>query len=204
MEDSLERIQRLRDFCYAHQYHDVQNAARASTTLARKIAEQSITLIRGQAFVPIKPGGINSIYTIIPDLAKLDSIEDGFDEGESNFIVNALQDRFAGAIKTDFISLDPTQEEIEKAGKEAKKADLILAFIFNAKFYPGQKLLLKTLKTRPQNTIFILLRNPFDVHHLDNDLTTLITYGYRKVQIEAAIKVLAGDIPASGKLPFAK
>ena len=144
---------------------------------------------------------MDTIYAIIPDLAKLESIEDGFDAGESNFIVNALQDRFSGAIKTDFISLDPTQEEVEKAGKEAKKADLILAFIFNAKFYPGQKLLLETLKTRPQNTIFILLRNPFDVHHLDNDLTTLITYGYRKVQIEAAIKVLAGDIPASGKLP---
>ena len=65
-------------------------------------------------------------------------------------------------------------------------------------------MLLGKLKAHPQNTIYILLRNPFDVHHLDNDLTTLITYGYRKVQIEAAIKVLAGDIPASGKLPFTR
>ena len=204
MEDSLERIQRLRDFCHAHQYHDDQNTVLASTALARKIAEQSITLIHGQAFVPIKPGRINSIYTIIPDLAKLDSIEDGFDAGESNFILTTLQHRFSGAIKADFVSLEPTQEEVEKAGKEAEKADLILAFIFNAKFYPGQRMLLGKLKAHPQNTIYILLRNPFDVHHLDNDLTTLITYGYRKVQIEAAIKVLAGDIPASGKLPFTR
>jgi beta-N-acetylhexosaminidase len=204
MKDSLERIQRLKDFCHAHQHQDVQSTALASTTLAKKIAEQSITLINGQAPVPIKPGKVDTIYAIIPDLAKLESIEDGFEAGKTNFIVKTLQDRFSRAIKTDFISLDPTQEEIEKAGKEAKKADLILAFIFNAKFYPGQKLLLKTLKTRPQNTIFILLRNPFDVHHLNKDLTTLITYGYRKVQIEAAIKVLAGDITASGKLPFTK
>ncbi|HJX32329.1 MAG TPA: beta-N-acetylhexosaminidase [Thermodesulfobacteriota bacterium] len=204
MEDSLERIQRLRNFCHVHQYQDVQNTSFASTTLAKKIAEQSITLIRGQAFVPIKPGRMDTIYAIIPVLAKLESIEDGFEAGKSNFIVKTLQDRFSGAIKTDFVSLDPTQEEVEKAGKEAKKAELILAFIFNAKFYSGQKLLLETLKTRPQNTIFILLRNPFDVHLLDNDLTTLITYGYRKVQIEAAIKVLAGDISASGKLPITK
>ena len=204
LEDSLGRIQRLRDFCYAHQSHDVQSTALASTTLARKIAEQSITLIRGQAPVPVKPGPIDTIYAMIPDLAKLDSIEDGFDAGENNFIVKTLQDRFSGAIKTDFVSLDPTQEEVEKAGKEAKKADLILAFIFNAKFYPGQRMLLEKLKVHSQNSIYILLRNPFDVHHLDNDLTTLITYGYRKVQIEAAIKVLAGDIPASGKLPFTK
>jgi len=204
MEDSIERIQRLKDFCHAHQHQDVQSTALASTTLAKKIAEQSITLINGQAPVPIKPGKVDTIYAIIPDLAKLESIEDGFEAGKTNFIVKTLQDRFSRAIKTDFISLDPTQEEIEKAGKEAKKADLILAFIFNAKFYPGQKLLLKTLKTRPQNTIFILLRNPFDVHHLNKDLTTLITYGYRKVQIEAAIKVLAGDITASGKLPLTK
>lgn len=204
MEDSLERIQRLRDFCFAHQYHDVQNTALASTTLARKIAEQSITLIRGQAPVPVKPGPMDTIYAMIPDLTTLESIEDGFEAEKINFIVKTLQTRFSGAIKTDLVSLDPTQEEVEKAGKEAKKADLILAFIFNAKFYPGQKLLLETLKIRPQNTIFILLRNPFDVQYLDTTLTSLITYGYRKVQIEAAIKVLAGDIPASGKLPFTK
>jgi|LQYC01.1.fsa_nt_gi Beta-glucosidase-related glycosidases len=201
MEDSLERIQRLRDFCQVHQYQDVQSTSLASTTLAKKIAEQSITLIRGQAPVPIKPGEVDTIYAIIPVLAKLESIEDGFETGENNFIVKTLQDRFSGAIKTDFVSLDPTQEEVEKAGKEAKKADLILAFIFNAKFLSGQRLLLEKLKAFPQKTIFILIRNPFDVQYLDNDLTTLITYGYRKVQIEAAIKVLAGDIPALGKLP---
>jgi len=202
MEDSLERIQRIRDFCHAPQYHDVQNTASASSTaLAKKIAEQSITLIRGQAPVPSKPGGNDTIYAIIPDLAKLESIEDGFQTRGNNFIVKALQDRFPYTIITDFVSLDPTQEEVEKAGNEAKKADLVLAFIFNAKFYSGQKLLLETLKAHQQKTIFILIRNPFDVHLLDNDLTTLITYGYRKVQIEAAIKVLVGDIPALGKLP---
>jgi beta-N-acetylhexosaminidase len=201
MEDSLGRIQRLRNFCQSYHYPEVQDTPIDSATLAREIAEQSITLIRGQAFVPIKPGRMDTIYAIIPVLAKLESIEDGFEAGKSNFIVKTLQDRFSGAIKTDFVSLDPTQEEVEKAGKEAKKAKLILAFIFNAKFYPGQKLLLETLKAHPQKTIFILIRNPFDMHYLDNDLTTLITYGYRKVQIEAAIKVLAGDIPALGKLP---
>ena len=204
MEDSLERIQRLRDFCFAHQYHDVQSSALASTTLAKKIAEQSIMLIRGKAHVPIKPGRMDTIYAIIPDLAKLESIEDGFEAGKSNFIVKTLQDRFSRAIKTDFVALDSSQEEVTRVEQGAKSAKLILAFIFNAKFYPGQKLLLETLKAHPQKTIFILIRNPFDVQYLDTNLTTLITYGYRKVQIEAVIKILAGDIPASGKLPFTK
>jgi beta-N-acetylhexosaminidase len=201
MEDSLERIQRLRDFCQVHQYQDVQSTSLASTTLAKKIAEQSITLIRGQAPVPIKPGEVDTIYAIIPVLAKLESIEDGFETGENNFIVKTLQDRFSGAIKTALVSLDPSQEEIAKVVEEAQDAELILAFIFNAKFYPGQKLLLETLKAHPQKSIFILIRNPFDVQYLDTNLTTFITYGYRKVQIEAVIKVLAGDIPALGKLP---
>jgi len=201
MEHSLARIQRLRDFSRAPQVHDVQSTAQASTTLAKKIAEQSITLIRGQVPVPINPDNKATIYAIIPVLAKLESIEDGFEAGKRNFIVKTLQDKFSGAIKTDFVSLDPTQEEVEKALKEAKKAALILAFIFNAKFNSGQKLLLKKLKTRPQNTIFILLRNPFDLQYLNTGQTAFITYGYRKVQIEAAIKVLAGEIPALGKLP---
>ena len=201
MEDSLERIQRLRDFCQAHQDHDIQNFTLAAINLAKKIAEQSITLIRGQAPVPINPGELDTIYAIIPDLAKLDSIEDGFEAEKSNFIVHALQNKFARTIKTDFVALDPSQEEIVKVGERTQSANLILAFIFNAKFYSGQKLLLETLKAHPQKTIFILIRNPFDVQYLAADLTALITYGYRKVQIEAAIKVLVGDIPAIGKLP---
>jgi Glycosyl hydrolase family 3 C terminal domain. len=144
---------------------------------------------------------VDTIYAIIPVLAKLESIEDGFETGENNFIVKTLQDRFSGAIKTALVSLDPSQEEIAKVVEEAQDAELILAFIFNAKFYPGQKLLLETLKAHPQKSIFILIRNPFDVQYLDTNLTTFITYGYRKVQIEAVIKVLAGDIPALGKLP---
>jgi beta-N-acetylhexosaminidase len=204
MEDSLKRIQRLRDFCHAHQYHDVQSTSLASTTLAKKIAEQSITLLRGKTPVPVKPDGVDTIYAIIPNLAKLESIEDGFDPERSNFIVKALQDRFVRTIKTDFVALDPSQEEVTRVAEEAQDAKLILAFIFNAKFYPGQKLLLETLKAHPQKTIFILIRNPFDVQYLDTTLTALITYGYRKVQIEAVIKVLAGDIPAFGKLPFKK
>ena len=201
MEASVKRIQRLRNFCHAHQYHDFPNTALTSATLAKKVAEQSITLIRGQAPVPINPDRVNTFYLIIPDLSKLESIEDGFEVGENNFILKTLHNRFSGAIKTDFVSLDPTQKEVAEVAEGAQRADLILAFIFNAKFYPGQRMLLEKLKAHSGNTIFILLRNPFDLQYLNTGQTTLITYGYRKVQIEALIKVLAGDIPALGKLP---
>jgi beta-N-acetylhexosaminidase len=201
MEDSLERIQRLREFSHANQYQDIRNTALDSTTLAKKIAEQSITLIHGQAPVPVKPGELDTIYAIIPDLAKLESIEDSFDAGKNNFIVTALQSRFVRSIKTDFVALDFSQEEVTRVEQGAKSAKIILAFIFNAKFYLGQKILLETLKAYSQKTIFIVIRNPFDMQYLNTGSTSLITYGYRKVQIEAAIKVLAGDIPASGTLP---
>jgi Beta-glucosidase-related glycosidases len=201
MEDSLERIQVLRNFCRAPQDHDVKSTAHASTTLAKKIAEQSITLIRGQAPVPIHSGGTGTIHAIIPDLSKLESIEDGFETGKNNFIVKVLQDRFSCPIKTEVVSLDPTQEEVVQVSDEAQRADLILAFIFNAKFYPGQRLLLETVKAHPQKTIFILIRNPFDMQYLSSGSTSLITYGYRKVQLETVLKVLAGDLPALGRLP---
>ncbi|MCX8012179.1 MAG: hypothetical protein N3A64_03370, partial [Desulfobacterota bacterium] len=200
---SLQRIQELKEFCHSSTStaSPILTAKSQSRALAKKIAEQSITIIPGKAPLPVRLKKEDTIYAIIPNLKMLDSVEDGFEPNENNFIIREIKRRFTNATEADFISLEPLSEELLGIEKKIEIASIILAFIFNAKFSPGQRTLIEKLKVYSLNTIFIILRNPFDLQYLNSGQTALITYGYRKVQIAAALKVLIGKSPASGKLP---
>ena len=202
MDASLSRIAMLRD-C-SHKIRHFKNTITECTaqSLAGQIAQGSITVKRGQAPIPVPMDEIKNIFAVVPDLGQLESVEEGFEKGAKNFIHQTLRERFFDRLRTEYVALNVSDDEIQTVREGAEKADLVLAFIFNARFQNGQRLLLETLKTQPQKVIFILVRNPFDLEFLGEDLTTVITYGYRKIQIAAAISVLVGDIQASGKLPI--
>jgi len=201
LDESVERIDRLRRFSQDPASTEGGSEEDASR-FAREIAEKSITLLSGRVPVPVRSSGNARIVAIIPDLSTLESVEEGFGPGENNFIGRMLEEGLGIAIQREFVSVDPTEEEIKEVQANIDHADAVLAFIFNARFVKGQSLLLEKLKAWPHRVIFILIRNPFDLEFLGEDYTVLVTYGYRKVQIEAAVKVLAGEITARGKLPF--
>ncbi len=204
-ERAIERIEKLRSFSQGEN-KTLEGLTKAiknrAANLATQIAESAITVYKGKAPIPVPISKTKKIFVIIPDLSQLESVEEGFEVSENNFIRRTLEAKFPLSIQTEFISLDPKENEIEKVWQKVEKADLTLFFVFNARFIEGERMLLKRLKAHPQKVIFLLIRNPFDLELIGPDLTSLITYGYRKVQIEAVIKVLSGDIPALGKLPF--
>ncbi|MFH0813510.1 MAG: beta-N-acetylhexosaminidase, partial [Pseudomonadota bacterium] len=164
MDESVERIDRLRNFCQRNNPPPFSkgglggfSAKNHALNLAQEIAERAITLREGSVPVPIplKPG--IKIFTIIPELSQLESIEDGFEKGEHNFISQALEATFSMKVQKQFIPLDSEEEVIEKALENAKNADIVLAFIFNARTIKGQRLLLEKLKAFPRKVIWILL-----------------------------------------------
>jgi len=202
MDASVSRIALLRDWGQRNNRNKDTITECTAQNLANRIAEGSITVKRGQAPIPISTDEFKNIFAIVPDLGQLESVEEGLEKGASNFIHQTLKERFLDRLRTEFIAVDPSSDEIQMVRDGAAKADLVLAFVFNARFQQGQRLLLESLKDQPKKVIFMLIRNPFDLEFLGEDLTTVVTYGYRKIQLAAAIRVLAGDIQASGKLPF--
>ena len=83
-------------------------------------------------------------------------------------------------------------------------ADRVLAAVFSR--FPEVELiqrrfLKRLLEIRP-DTIVAALGNPYDLRGLPTLRTYVATYGYRRVQMEAFLKVLRGDVPARGKLPI--
>jgi len=200
--ESVGRIDQMRKFSSTAMPSENISFEANGLELARKIAGKSITVLNGHVPLPINFVENKKILAIVPDLSKLESIEEGFEKGRNNFIQQILQKSFFVSLQTEFLSLQACHEELEKVWEYSKKADLVLAFIFNAKFIDGQRLLLEKLSAIPQKTIFVVIRNPFDIEFVSPEITTVITYGYRKVQISAALKVLKGEISAEGKLPF--
>jgi len=203
MDASLSRIAMLRSWTQQTMSSDTSTVPECSApSLAIQIAEKSITVKRGQAPIPVPVDAIKNIVAIVPDLSELESVEEGFEVGPTNFLYQTLKERFFDRLHTEFVGLNPANDVMQTVRVRAEKADLVLAFIFNARFQNGQRLLLEALKTQARKVVFILIRNPFDLEFLGEGLTSVITYGYRKVQLAAAVRILAGDIQATGKLPI--
>ncbi len=62
------------------------------------------------------------------------------------------------------------------------------------------KALNEILRSR-RDVIAVALGNPYDIRHFPAIDTYIVTYGFRKVQIEALFKVLSGRIKPTGRLP---
>lgn len=203
MEAALSRIAMLRRWTQQTISSPPGSIPESSAAdLAIHIAERSITLKRGQAPIPIPRDDIKNIFALIPDLSELESVEEGFEVGPNSFLYRILKERFRDRLHAEFVALNPASDIMPMVRAGTEKADLVLAFIFNARFQAGQRLLVETLKSQAQKVIFLIIRNPFDLAFLGEGLTSILTYGYRKVQLAAAVKILAGDLQASGSLPI--
>lgn len=201
-EKSLGRIERLRDFCRHGGGQPGRHGEVEGSELAGLIAEKSITVMKGRLGLPVSVGMDKKVCVILPELAGLESIEEGFEADETNVVVKMVRKRFRGGIEVEFVPLDPDERDIQRVWERARDADMVCGFIYNARFIKGQRRLLDRLKTVSEKAVAVLIRNPFDGEFCGRELTTVISYGYRQVQLAAAVKVITGEISAQGKLPF--
>lgn len=200
MERSVRRIQELREWCRQQPSSGAVEASTEARNLAKTIARESITVVAGD--VPIPLSGAQQIHAIIPDLSTVDSREEGLEAGEDNVIKRMLEAAFSERIQVSFVGVDATEAEIQRTVHHVQKADLLIIVIFNARYEAGQRTLVQHVKGLQVRTVFVLIRNPFDLELLGEKETAIITYGYRRVQLAAAIEVLNGAIEAKGTLPF--
>ncbi|HNU72940.1 MAG TPA: beta-N-acetylhexosaminidase [Thermodesulfobacteriota bacterium] len=200
---SGRRIDTLAHFCSQHRSSDAQSSMpETAGILAAEIARKSVTVINASGLLPI-PDNLRSIAAIIPDLKDIESREEGLEAGENNVVAGMLKKSFAGGrIAPLFLSLDTTESDVADVISRAAQSSIVVAFIFNARYSPSQRFLLDCLQQRGTPCIFVLMRNPFDLEYVKPETPAVITYGYRIVQLEAAVEVLAGRLAARGQLPF--
>ncbi|MGY2981920.1 glycoside hydrolase family 3 protein [Thermostichus sp. OS-CIW-30] len=149
--------------------------------LARQIAQDSITLVRG-SLPPLAPDPL--LITPVPLLGDL------------------FQNVWPGA-QVLKISPEPTPEDLQTTLQGASRADQVLVGSLDLFRYPLQKELLADLlgSLPPEKVIGLALGSPYDAFALPQIPVYLACYGTTPVSLQALLQVLLGQIPAQGRLP---
>jgi beta-N-acetylhexosaminidase len=65
----------------------------------------------------------------------------------------------------------------------------------------GQQRLVKALVATGVHVVVVAVRDPYDIAYLSGVRTYLATYSYSPVAIEAAVRVIVGEVGPTGTLP---
>ncbi|WP_238162917.1 glycoside hydrolase family 3 N-terminal domain-containing protein [Kribbella capetownensis] len=200
IDQSVERILKLKlqTGVVDQPYVDLARVAKvvgtpANYAAAQRIADRSTTLLKNDAgLLPLSPAPRKILVAGYSPAA----------------LGTALQDRGASAVVKD-TGATPTDAKIDDAVAASADADLTVVLTMKAwdtevtdKQAKQQKLVNALLATgRP--LILVAVRDPYDVAYFPSASTTLATYGYAAVSMEALAKVLYGELAPTGKLPVA-
>ena len=203
LEASNKRIQALRNFCSQKISFPHLRSEVTAETLAQEIAQKAITLLSNeQQLHPLNGKTIKHLHLLIPDLSVLPVLEEGYEPAETHLLVRECTRYFKGSLSFRFFSLNPDHEEIELLTQPLHA--LCVVFIADAQGNEGQRRLIKKMQNKADKCIFVLIDNPFDLEFLNENDTSLISYGYRRSQLQSLIKVMFGKARASGEVPFKK
>jgi len=172
---------------------------REHRSLAREVAEKSVTLVRDTTRqLPLNLHASAGIAVVVPrpeDLTPADT---------SSLVVPALASavqRYHRQVENFTVAMNPSAAEIRESCAQLLKYDLIIIGTINAADHPGQAALVNTLLKEGRKVIAVALRMPYDLAAYPEAPTYLCTYSILPPAMEALADALWGRIPFNGKLP---
>ncbi|MBC7813325.1 MAG: beta-N-acetylhexosaminidase [Burkholderiales bacterium] len=195
---SVDRIQSMRQrIPAALPSLDVVGSAE-HRQIAQTIAERSITLVKNGGQLPLRPSADDLIAVITPiplDLTPADT-----SSHVTIQLAEFIQQRHSRTISLQFRQ-QAAEVEIRAIVEAAAKADIVIVGTIAADQDESQAALVRELHLRGKRPIVIALRTPYDLSVFPEIETYLCTYGIRGVTLQAATRVLFGEINAEGVLP---
>lgn len=169
--------------------HELSRLGRpGSQTIATRIADRSITLLKNEHEVLPLPAGTHVLVT-------------GPRTTGCETLATSLQ---AMGIQTNVVETagTPSSTEIEQAVDAAKQAQEVVVLTSNATNNVSQQQLVQALVARSPSVIVAAMDKPYDATVLPPSIAAyLATYGNQPVTVRALAQVLAGHVHPSGKLP---
>ena len=182
---------------------------RAHRRVAREVSERSITLIRDDRHdVPLRTSRDGSLLY----LSVLDYPSGWGIGAPSRIVIPELRDRWAEVTAVE-LSDQSTPADAELVRRMAERYDAVVAGIFvRASSFSGRMdlaahvvALLEELAAeaadRGQPFVTLFFGNPYPAAALPALPAALLTYDYRGISEETAVRALAGEIPIRGRLP---
>lgn len=95
----------------------------------------------------------------------------------------------------------PSDAKIAAAVAAAKDSDAVVVTTMKAWTSAAQRKLVNALVDTGKPVVVVATRDPYDIAYVDRASTYLATYSYSPVAIEAAARVITGEVAPTGKLP---
>jgi beta-N-acetylhexosaminidase len=151
--------------------------------LAEQVSEEAVTLVRNDdQLLPLRTE--QSVALIYPDF-----------ESDLALILSV----HAPNLLPIPITIDPDLEERNQATALAATYDVIIVATVYAHLYSGQIALVEELQEH--SVVVVALTSPYDLLAFPQQATYLTTYNDNLSLLNAAAKLLYGQIQPSGKLP---
>lgn len=172
-----------------------------------KIADQSITLLRNRkGLVPIK----SEAKTLILEWEKIKATMPLSSAEKVSMLAPAAKE-YLDHVEIKILPLIPPEESAapgkkipEDLEKCLKDYDCIIAGLYSRspRVEQLQAETLKEIIDMRSDVIVVALGNPYDIRNFPHIDTYMVTYGFRKIQVDSLFKVLTGKIKPEGRLPI--
>ena len=120
-----------------------------------------------------------------------------------NRLIKGFQETLQGRFGGDAVEMteNPDGEEIRRIVLQVTGHSCVVAGVYNAHLRRGQLNLVNALAAAGIPLIVVALRNPYDLASLPEGVSGIAAWAYNAASFHAVMKLLGGEITASGTLP---
>lgn len=175
--------------------------AEEGDALAREVAEAALTLVGdGEKLLPLRLESTQRLLLLCPEVGPLTPIED--DVASLDRLADILRARHP-LIETLPFPIVPSRHDFEEARRALGAAAAVVMCTCNAHLYREQARLLYEVAASGKPSVFVAVRNPYDVELYPPHAARLAAYGADRHTLAAVGKALFGELVPRGKCPVA-
>ena len=203
IDESVLRIFNLKkkfNLLQARKYKEAAEAEkilRGKKETEEKIINRSITLLRNRrGIIPVNP----EEKTLIVEWEKAKASVP-VSKAENISMLEPCVTRYIKKPEIKILKLDGKIPE--GFYEELNKYTYIIAGVYsrNPEVEKIQSSALEKIIKIRKDTVVVSMGNPYDISNIPQSDTYIVTYGFRRIQIDALFKVITGEIKPKGKLP---
>ena len=165
--------------------------------VAQEIADRSITVLRGDD-LPLQVGADQLIAVITPEPRDLTPADTS---SQVKIHLADMVREFHPLVQDIQLPAEATSAQIQAILDVTTSAGVVIAGTIQAEHQPIQAQLVNALMHRDQTLVVAALRTPYDIIAFPDVSNYVCAYGIREVSLRALVKVLLGEIEATGVLP---
>lgn len=166
----------------------------AHLSAADQITDRTTTVVRnGAGLLPVAPSGKKVLVT-------------GYGATTTTILATGLASRGATVQRVE-TGTSPTDTAVAAAVAASAGQDLVVVTTMKAwdtavtDRRAGQQKLVKGLLATGVPVVVVAVRDPYDIAYFTDAQTYVATYSYSPVAVEAAVRVLTGEVGPRGTLP---